>query len=657
MACRCASPRTLVRYATLGQSILTRTPQICQEAIATVTNRLHCDAFSGTFISQGMDVRRIHECLFIFARTVTAGIVAGCGGEVDGNKVAQPVSVDQPGLLVLDSDEHSGEDLKPDAENWGGEVFAEQAGAQLKELARLLSDNAPVSLASLSGLAAAEVQGNTSHADDQVVFDDGTLTIRMFSAEPGVPAQWRGLQQFAAALEEMKRSFGEYQTLDVTLKIVGLEPADGIGNWTSTVRFESRISRTASIAQQRANYSCNWRSSPDSGSPKLTQISLVSIETAESSSPEPWFKDRTAAVLGSNTALHEQLSFGLDYWLRRIGRVHGMTYFKRQGIAIGDSNGDGLDDVYLCQGGGLPNKLFVQQVDGSAVDQSQAAGVDYLDQTASALFVDLDNDGDQDLALATFEGVVVLGNDGGGKVSQQAHVRLADSDLHALSAVDFDNDGDLDLYVTVDFADNPSARFLYHDANDGGRNILLRNDGGWKFVDATVDAGLDINNQRHSLATSWEDADNDGDQDLYVANDYGQNCFYVNDGGVFTEVAGDRGVLDFGSGMSVTWGDADRDGDMDLYVGNMFSSAGSRIVSEPKFLPNATSRGLYRRFVRGNSLYVNNGNASFDEVPDAGGASRGRWSWSSLFVDLNNDGWEDLFAANGYITTEDPGDL
>ena len=164
-------------------------------------------------------------------------------------------------------------------------------------------------------------------------------------------------------------------------------------------------------------------------------------------------------------------------------------------------------------------------------------------------------------------------------------------------------------------------------------------------------------NHRHSLAASWEDADNDGDQDLYVANDYGQNCFYVNNHGLFEEVAVDRGVLDYGSGMSVTWGDSDRDGDMDLYIGNMFSAAGSRIVKESTFLPGAKTRGLYQRFVRGNSLFENGGDASFSGVIDAGGASQGRWSWSSIFADLNNDGWEDLFAANGYITTEDTGDL
>ena len=127
------------------------------------------------------------------------------------------------------------------------------------------------------------------------------------------------------------------------------------------------------------------------------------------------------------------------------------------------------------------------------------------------------------------------------------------------------------------------------------RNRLLQNniatapDSAWEFRDVTRDVGLDVNNQRHSLAAAWEDFDNDGDQDLYVANDYGPNCLYRNDAGRFVDVAETAGVLDFGSGMSVSWGDYNRDGLMDLYVGNMFSSAGNRITTQDQFLPTVQS--------------------------------------------------------------------
>lgn len=557
-------------------------------------------------------------------------------------------------MLVLDADVHAGNDLKPDALQWKGEAFAEEAGNVLKELAALLSAHDPVTEGAVRGLVTEGSQGRLLPELPITVFADETVTIRASTVIEETP-DWQGATAFSRALQGLRDSFGKAAERSVYLKMVGLEAGETEGTWTSTVRMETRVQGATSILQHRADYHCRWLATPE---PLITSLMLKRWEEAESPSPLPWFRDQTVAVLGNTKALEEQLSFGLDHWLRRIGRVHGMTYFKRHGISVGDANGDGLDDVYLCQGGGLPNRLFIQQPDGTAVDRSQSAGVDYLDHTSSALFVDLDNDGDQDLVLATFEGIIVLSNGGTTlRFQKQGQLSFGETDLHALSAVDFDNDGDLDLYVTVDFAASPQRQFLYHDANDGGPNRLFRNEGQWKFTDVTDEVGLDVHNQRHSLATSWEDVDNDGDQDLYVANDYGQNCLYLNDDGRFEEAAAARGIVDYGSGMSVTWGDSDRDGDMDLYVGNMFSSAGNRIVSEPRFLPDAGSRGLYQRFVRGNSLYQNNGTAMFTEIPEAGGASRGRWSWSSLFADLNNDGWEDLFAANGYITTEDPGDL
>lgn len=104
----------------------------------------------------------------------------------------------------------------------------------------------------------------------------------------------------------------------------------------------------------------------------------------------------------------------------------------------------------------------------------------------------------------------------------------------------------------------------YHDANNGGRNLLLRNTGTWQFEDVTRRTGLDENNSRFTMAAAWEDYDNDGDQDLYVANDFGRNDLYRNDDGHFTDIAHVAGVEDQASGMSVTWSDANRDGRMDV---------------------------------------------------------------------------------------------
>ena len=154
----------------------------------------------------------------------------------------------------------------------------------------------------------------------------------------------------------------------------------------------------------------------------------------------------------------------------------------------------------------------------------------------------------------------------------------------------------------------------------------------------------------------------DGDPDLYVANDYGANQLYRNDLGeggnrTFTEIAAMVGVEDKGAGMSASWGDFNRDGLPDLYVGNMYSNAGSRITSQPDF-PMAQDHGLlaiYRRFAKGNTLLSQAEPNQFSEQD--GVAAMGRWAWSSVFADLDNDGWEDLFVANGYITSTEPEDL
>ena len=116
---------------------------------------------------------------------------------------------------------------------------------------------------------------------------------------------------------------------------------------------------------------------------------------------------------------------------------------------------------------------------------------------------------------------------------------------------------------------------------------------------------------------------------------------------------------DKGSGMGVTVADYDLDGDMDLYVTNMFSSAGSRLVGQAeRFMDEKYEELLpiYERFARGNTLLANLGDGSFEDVTEVAGVRISGWAWASKFVDFNNDGLEDLYSPNGYITNDDPDD-
>jgi hypothetical protein len=450
--------------------------------------------------------------------------------------------------------------------------------------------------------------------------------------------------------------------MEVHFKTYAVSITDQTAN--STVDVEIHGMTGATMIQQNATWLCQWTRSAN-GPPRLSSVRVEDFEEVTSRRQGTWFADCTEAVLADNDSFQEQITKGLNHWLRRVERVHGMQIYARTGLAIGDVSGDGLDDVYVCQPGGLPNRLFVQDPSGAASDRSRWAGVDWLDHTSSALLVDLDDDGDQDLVLATSAGVMLLANDSSGRFHRRGRLEVERS-VESLSAADYDNDGDLDLYVCVYRANGYQAldeRFVYHDANNGGSNRLFRNESStsssWQFVDVTRTTGLDTSNRRWSLAASWEDFDNDGDQDLYVANDYGKNCLYRNDGGQFAEIADQVGVVDSGSGMSACWGDFNRDGWMDLYVGNMFSAAGSRVAAQPKFRPGgeAATRTLYRRFAKGNSLFQNVRGHDFKEVGATAAVEMARWAWSSLLVDIDNDGWEDAVVANGFISAQDTRDL
>ena len=281
---------------------------------------------------------------------------------------------------------------------------------------------------------------------------------------------------------------------------------------------------------------------------------------------------------------------------------------------------------------------------------------------------DYDGDGHVDLYVTNYGPNVLYRNVGDGTFEDVARAAgVADDSLSASCAfLDADGDGLLDLYVCGYAQDDgrgasigaANDRFVYHDARNGGANSLFRNGGNLAFHDVTAPTGLDQNNRRWSFAASWEDYDDDGDQDLYVANDYGRNNLYRNDGGKFVDVAASTGSEDSASGMSAAWGDYDRDGRMDLYVANMFSAAGSRITTQKQFKTGTREeiRDRFRRFARGNTLFRNTGEG-FEDVSVQAGVTLGRWAWSSNFVDLNNDSWEDLVVGNGYYTREDTGDL
>ena len=595
------------------------------------------------------------------------------------------------------------EKVDPGKDGWVSEIFSEVAASRLKDLAAIIETGKPVKPAALADLVTDRFVTGTLRPSGLVAIYEDDL-MRVLRATPAAAAAVRGSDRgpatLAAALADLTKPYAGVSGIRVSFELVeaDLSPDDAV---TSAWFAASGRGAQGSI-EQTALWRMRW-SRPGSGPPRLQSIEVENFEeVVGAAQPGPLFSDSTEAVLGANKSYRGMLLHGVDYWLERMESWIESDSFGHNGIALGDVNGDGLEDLYLCQMAGLPNLLFVQNPDGTATDRSAEAGVDWLERTRSALFLDLDNDGDQDLVIATSVAILFMANDGkghfavnatlsvpGGLVSVSGPVagaqavggspedsaaghytRAGDisgsstSDITMMAAADYDNDGYVDIYACVYHASSKDAdRFPipvpYHDANNGGANLLLRNDGQWRFTNVTQRTGLDVNNRRFSFAASWEDYDNDGDQDLFVANDFGRKNLFRNDKGRFVDVAPRAGVEDVGAGMSVSWADLNHDGWMDVYVGNMFSAAGSRVAAQKRFKDRVGSgtAALYQRHARGNSLFQSDTKGAFRDISVDSGTTLGRWAWASIATDINNDGWEDLFVTNGYFTRDNPHDL
>ncbi|MGJ8724732.1 MAG: FG-GAP repeat domain-containing protein [Roseibacillus sp.] len=554
--------------------------------------------------------------------------------------------------------------LSPKDDGWDTEAFSEAASAQLYRLGALLKspereDSAYASLAD-EEFTSAVLRPDEKNLD---LLEGDEFQVRKWN---GVIDSSKTLS-LSEACNQFRSAFAADEKLQLASKLYKVMP-QGEGVTQTDVLVEAAGKAPAAGRRQiNAEWRCHWKD--EEGQPQLTKIELLSYQevTRPLGEGKPLFSDRTKEALGRNASLQEQLLHSSDHWRARFPRDLGLDVVANVGFVLADLNGDDLEDLYFCQQGGLPNLLFLRQPNGTFRDASEGSGVDWLDFSPSALAIDLDKDGDRDLVVALQFELLLMRNDGQAKFEIVTRVPVL-AQTFSISAADYDLDGDLDLFSC---GYNPTMEDLeesgalgsptpFHDANNGGPNTLLKNVGPFEFRDATVESGLsEQSNTRFSFASGWEDYDRDGDPDLYVANDYGRNNLYRNDEGKFVDAAGELDVEDMSSGMSVSWGDVNRDGKSDLYVSNMFSSAGNRITFQKQFQNGGAGEALdtFKRFARGNALFLGTPEGDFDDVSEEAGATMARWSWGSRLADLNNDGWEDILAANGFISTPDTGDL
>lgn len=337
------------------------------------------------------------------------------------------------------------------------------------------------------------------------------------------------------------------------------------------------------------------------------------------------------------------------------------------GIAVGDLNADGYPDLFIA-GEGM-GRLYLNKgkdAPGTFVDATAAWKVpDALDDSHGALFADFDGDGQLDLLVVRSQHPSLLLKQSGGSFTDVASALgfKTHNGAHVAQAFDYDKDGDLDIYVGYYGSDDANQKGGKNQPSMDGRNgsphQLWRRGPDGKYQDVAAKAGVaDVS---WTLAMTSFDYDNDGDADLFLANDFGADTFYQNNGdGTFTDVSKATDTADRGSGMNATITDVNGDGFFDFYVSNidMFSK-NIKVVfpTDDKTITNIDDK-LQRSFqyLSGNKLFINpadpKGRKAF--VPEQGTrfepGDRG-WGWSAVFFDYENDGDEDMYLSTGWLET------
>ena len=283
------------------------------------------------------------------------------------------------------------------------------------------------------------------------------------------------------------------------------------------------------------------------------------------------------------------------------------------GVTMVDINGDGWLDIYVCNAGIMPgddraNELYINQKDGSFKEQAHEYGLDDKGASTQAIFFDYDHDGDLDC--------FVLNN----------------------SPKSIDN-----------FGYKSDVRYI-RDAVNGDR--LYRNDNG-KFTDVSAAAGIFGSEIAFGLGITVGDINNDGWEDIYVANDFFEHDYlYINQhNGTFKEVSSTAiGHMSNGA-MGTDMADINNDGYLDLFTAEMLPENDYRLKTTIKFdgydVQNAKNSLNFHHQFTCNTLQLNNQDGTFSEIGQLAGVDATGWSWGTLSFDFDNDGWKDIFVCNG----------
>ena len=529
------------------------------------------------------------------------------------------------------------------------EKYADQIGGVFAEWrAELL--RAPHEVRSIAKALSEDFMGTSFTPESSRLVPAGMLEVKHNKFASQLE---RGRDAFLEQLRSMLAPFNQVVTAE--FQITSIQSATD--HVRTRLRYDLVGCGNGFYREQRSgSWELDWDPVP-SGEWRLRR--WAALDETQSRSEAPIFADVTAQALGSNSSYSAQLLHGSDYWRTVLDGASGIDIYGHNGVSVGDFDNDGFDDLYVCQPAGLPNRLYRNRGDGTFEDITESSGVGVLENTACALFADIDNDGWQDLIVVRTTGPLLFLNDGG-KFRQKPDAfkftNPPQGTFTGASIADYDRDGWLDiyfcLYVYYQGTDQYKYPSPFYAAENGPPNFLMRNQRDGTFRDVTAESGLTQNNTRYSFCCGWNDYNHDGWPDLYIVNDFGRKNLYRNNAnGTFTDVAAETGVVDVGSGMSVCWFDYDNDGAQDLYVADMWTAAGERVSSQGVFQKDAppSVRALYQKHAMGNSLFRNEG-VGFQDTTIAAGVGMGRWSWASDAWDFDHDGFADLYVTNGMIS-------
>jgi hypothetical protein len=327
-------------------------------------------------------------------------------------------------------------------------------------------------------------------------------------------------------------------------------------------------------------------------------------------------------------------------------------------LILYDLDGDGLSEIILA----AKNLVFHRQPDGiyqSAPLCRYPPGLIF-----TGIIADFDGDGFADFLCAKFEGLMLFKGSARGTFDEPGqmvwtaprHLRY----VNVLTCGDIDRDGDLDVFLgqyKLPY-EGGSMPTPYYDANDGNPSYLLLNDGHGKFSDATTAAGLGQKRWRRSYSGSFVDLDGDGHLDLVVVSDFAGLDVYRNDGhGHFTEVTGAWVPESHAFGMGHTLADFNADGRLDLLMLGMPSAAVDRLEHLNLWRPELQEdRTMRARMSYGNRLYLARASGGFEHTALSDSIARSGWSWGCSAFDCDNDGYPDVYVANGHESKQSVAD-